>query len=410
MKILAVLSLAFLTSQSFAFVPGGVANARLSFLKSSAEAETSAADTSAGESESNTHNLDPEFLAAYQKVSKALEAAAPKKELLEPLLYFAREYLSANQASLKAGNEECTPQQTAARFLKAVELGVTYGMGENKYLFGSSHVALRGNPETEDGNTYDYYKFGNDFFRPCMDVANSVVLGRENLKEAMEYLEKGENVVFLANHQSEADPQVVSTCLEIAGYGQQAANMVYVAGHKVTTDPLAIPFSMGRNLICIHSKKHIDSDPEMKPVKQRQNLAAMGAMLDKLRKGGTALWVAPSGGRDRRNVETGEIPLAPFDSKTIDMFRLMGNKSKIPTHYYPLAMVSYELCPPPDYVVAGVGEERNVRFVPVGVFCGKELKSEGGLEGRHEFCEHAMQNCQADYEALLAELETNMRK
>ena len=136
----------------------------------------------------------------------------------------------------------------------------------------------------------------------------------------------------------------------------------------------AIPFSMGRNLICIHSKKHIDADPETKGVKNRQNLAAMGGMLEKLKQGGCILWVAPSGGRDRRDVESGKTPIAPFDDKTVDMFKLMGRKSKVPTHYYPLAMVSYELCPPPDFIEAGVGEQRNFRFVPVGIKCGDEIE------------------------------------
>jgi glycerol-3-phosphate O-acyltransferase len=30
-----------------------------------------------------------------------------------------------------------------------------------------------------------------------------------------------------------------------------------VAGDRVTTDLLAMPFSMGRNLLCIFSKKHV---------------------------------------------------------------------------------------------------------------------------------------------------------
>jgi len=109
------------------------------------------------------------------------------------------------------------------------------------------------------------------------------------------------------------------------------------------------------------------------------------------------LWVAPSGGRDRRNVETEKIPIAPFDKKTVDMFRLMGQKSKKPTHFYPLAMVSYELCPPPDFVDAGVGEERNFRFARVGITVGKELENIGGLESRHDFCNRATKETERDY-------------
>jgi len=86
------------------------------------------------------------------------------------------------------------------------------------------------------------------------------------LKEAFEKAASGENVVFLAN-QNEADPQVVSAMLEKSGFTDEAEKLIYAAGHKVTTDPLAIPFSMGRNLLCIHSKRHIMAEPELKAKK-----------------------------------------------------------------------------------------------------------------------------------------------
>jgi glycerol-3-phosphate O-acyltransferase len=126
----------------------------------------------------------------------------------------------------------------------------------------------------------------------------------------------------------------------------------------------------------------------------------MRGMLGKLKQGGCLLWVAPSGGRDRRDLESGKTPVAPFDAKTIDMFRLMGNKSKKPTHFYPLAMVSYELCPPPDFVDPGVGEQRNFRFVPVGIKVGDELVSEGGLEHRHDFNDAAYERTLKEYYEL----------
>ena len=354
--------------------------------------------------------LKPEYQAAFEQVRAKLDASIPDnlRDTMLPLLtHFAAEYMQAHQHSNEAGNTENTdPATTAERFLTGIGYGLRFGMpnSPDHYTFDVTHEALRG---TEEDNDVDYYRFGCDFFHYCMDLTSPDVnvLGQKNLKQAMDQIAAGENVVFLANHQSEADPQVTSSCLELAGYEQQAADMLYVAGHKVTTDPLAIPFSMGRNLICIHSKKHIDADPETKPVKQRQNMKAMNAMLGAMKEGGALIWVAPSGGRDRRDVETGEVPLAPFDSKTIDMFRLMGNKSKVPTHYYTFAMVSYDLCPPPDFVEAGVGESRNVRFVPVGIAVGEELESVGGLEKRHEFCENAMDQCQADYDRLLEVLK-----
>jgi glycerol-3-phosphate O-acyltransferase len=167
---------------------------------------------------------------------------------------------------------------------------------------------------------------------------------------------------------------------------------------------------MGRNLLCIHSKKHIDADPESKPVKQKQNLAAMSELLGMFKQGGAAVWVAPSGGRDRRDLETGEVPLAPFDRKTVDMFRLMGTKSKILTHYYPLSMVSYDLCPPPDFLEAGVGESRNVRFCPIGIAVGDEVPNVGGAEGRKKFSELAFKTADENYHKLLEKIEANVQK
>lgn len=349
---------------------------------------------------STENELLPEYEQALQKVSGIVSASVKetKPALEKPLLHFCKEYMAASQASfLKTEDESASAPAAMKRIMEGVQYGFNFGMGEGKYVFDVTHDALRGDAEKEDGNEIDFYSWGCDFFRAFMDPEDSLVLGKDNLQKAVDQIEAGENVVFFANHQSEADPQVMSILLERAGFADAAERIVYVAGHKVTTDPLAIPFSMGRNLICIHSKKHIDADPDTKAVKSRQNLSAMGGMLNKLKKGGTMLWVAPSGGRDRRDLESGKTPIAPFDSKTIDMFRLMGNKSKKPTHYYPLAMVSYELCPPPDFIEAGVGELRNFRFTPVGIKVGEELESVGGLEVRQAFNEHTFAEAEKDY-------------
>ena len=59
-----------------------------------------------------------------------------------------------------------------------------------------------------------------------------------------------------------------------------AESIIFIAGHKVTNDPIAIPFSMGRNLICIHSKKHIKNPPEDFPMKQKQNMDSMKEMVN----------------------------------------------------------------------------------------------------------------------------------
>mmetsp|Transcript_23281 Transcript_23281/g.46610 ORF Transcript_23281/g.46610 Transcript_23281/m.46610 type:complete len:439 (+) Transcript_23281:279-1595(+) len=377
------------------------------------------------EDKTSSTTLPPDFQAARDQSVAALQSSlpSPSPSLEGPLVHFMDEYFAALSVAAASGatnpdGSPITARQAAKEMSATLQFGMKYGLGPAKFTFASaSHKALRGNPDGADErysdesflamlgphDQTDFYAAGCNFFRPAMDLRRSLVLGQDHMAEALEQIRNGENVVFLANHQSEADPQVVSCLFETVGpeYGDLAAHVTYVAGHKVTTDPLAIPFSMGRNLLCIHSKKHIDADPETKSAKSAQNMRAMNEMLQMFKSGGCAIWVAPSGGRDRRNVETGKIPIAPFDQKTVDMFRLMGNKSKTPTHFYPMSMVSYDLCPPPDFVEAGVGEQRNVRFTRIGIKIGEEVPNVGGAEKRHLFTERADQEAREGYAELL---------
>jgi glycerol-3-phosphate O-acyltransferase len=60
--------------------------------------------------------------------------------------------------------------------------------------------------------------------------------------------------------------------MEKLGMDDLASKIVFVAGHRVTTDPVAIPFSIGCNLLCIFSKKYIEVPPELKASKQQRNM------------------------------------------------------------------------------------------------------------------------------------------
>lgn len=403
MKFGAISTAFFLTLQSSrAFV----ANNRYgTFPRAQNTISMSSSSNAVSGTSTNTESsgMAPEFEGAMSQVISTLTAAIETPSMEAPLVHFTKEYFTACNDANEAGLD-VTAEVAAKNVMNAMQYAMQFGLN-NKFTFGVTHKALRGkDPEEEDGNTVDFYDFGCDFFRPAVDVENSAVLGQDALKKAMDQIKNGENVVFFANHQSEADPQVMSILMEKAGFSKEAEELVYVAGHKVTTDTLAIPFSMGRNLICIHSKKHINADPDTKPMKQKQNLAAMSGMLKMKRKGGACIWVAPSGGRDRRDLDTGKVPIADFDQKTIDMFRLMGNKSKVPTHYYPVSMVTYDLCPPPDSIEAGTGEQRNVRFGPCAIKICDELDNDGGVESRHIFTEKAFASAQLGYEDCLKAL------
>ena len=58
----------------------------------------------------------------------------------------------------------------------------------------------------------------------------------------------------------------------------------------------------------------------------RHNRMVMKTMQQLMTDGGKCIWVAPSGGRDRPS-DDGKYEVAPFDSKSIEMFRLMSAKA-----------------------------------------------------------------------------------
>ncbi|GAB4186415.1 MAG: 1-acyl-sn-glycerol-3-phosphate acyltransferase [Simkaniaceae bacterium] len=237
---------------------------------------------------------------------------------------------------------------------------------QSPYEFGHFHKAIR--------EPFDYYHFGIEFLRPLIDLEHSTVLGWENLAAIEHQLQEGHNVILLANHQIEADPQAISILIEKV-HPKLAEEMIFVAGDRVTSDPLAVPFSLGRNLLCIYSKKYIDTPPEDKLKKQLHNKKTMETMSMLLEKGGKCIYVAPSGGRDRPD-ENGKVRIAAFDDKSIEMFYLMTKKSKSIAHFYPLALATYKILPPPQAIQVELGEQRKTEGGSIHLGVGKEMDME----------------------------------
>src|SRR3989344_2849379 len=180
------------------------------------------------------------------------------------------------------------------------------------HLFEPYHRKVR--------HPFDYFKFGLDFIRPLIDVKHSRVIGEEHLARIEAQIARGENAIFLANHQTETDPQAIAILLQ-ENHPKLAEQLIYVAGERVVTDPLAMPFSLGCDLLCIYSKRYIDYPPELKAQKQLHNKNTMELMCRLLQEGGKAIYVAPSGGRDRKTT-SGSLAPAPFDPQSIEMFYL----------------------------------------------------------------------------------------
>lgn len=262
------------------------------------------------------------------------------------------------------------------------------------YKFPSRHEAI-----TEP---YDYFEFGQKYVGSLIDFQKSYLGHRERFDEMEKQLEAGENVIILANHQSEADPGIWAHML-IHTHPRLAKSVFYVAGDRVVSDPLCVPFSMGRNLFCVHSKRHMDDDLETKAEKMAMNRRTLGAMGEALAAGGSLLWIAPAGGRDRPNDDDVYVP-AKFDPTAVELMRALSAKAQKKagrtTHMYPFAMYSAPLMPPPKTIDKALGERRIVNFTGVGISVGEELNIEALTEGASSKEEMTMAVCQTTYDAV----------
>ncbi|KAI7743976.1 hypothetical protein M8C21_001743, partial [Ambrosia artemisiifolia] len=213
---------------------------------------------------------------------------------------------------------------------------------------------------------FNYYMFDQNYIRPLINFRESYVGNISLFHEIEEQLKKGENVILISNHQTEADPVIISLLLETTS-PHISETAVYVAGDRVITDPLCKPFSMGRNLLCVYSKKHMNDVPELSEMKMRANTRTLKKMALLLRGGSKLIWIAASGGRDRPDPITNQWSPAPFDASAVDNMRRLVNLAGVRGHIYPLAVLSYDIMPPPRQVEKEIGERRVISFHGAGL-------------------------------------------
>lgn len=237
---------------------------------------------------------------------------------------------------------------------------------ESPYEFEAFHEALR--------KPFDHFALGLTVFRPLINFRHSKLFGEENLEAITSLLEKGENVIIFANHQTEADPQAINLLLENA-FQSLSEKIAYVAGERVVTDALAVPFSLGINLFCVYSKKYFDVYPDRKTKMLEHNKQTMLRLGQHLDEGGKCITIFPSGGRDRPD-ENKIVRVAKFDQQSIELMYLLGRKAKSPTHYFPLALSTHDMLPPPEDLQIDLGEKRNTSEARVYLHFGKEIDME----------------------------------
>lgn len=283
-----------------------------------------------------------------------------KKSLLsEDLVDTLRQWhISYSEAALANGYTSEQVEPILVQFLDLVAEQI-----KHPYKFEPFHQRLK--------TPLDFYRLSLEFTRPLVIQKESKAFHLEFADKMTQQLQQGENVVLLANHQTELDPQAISLLLEKT-HQRLAEEMIFVAGHRVVTDPLAVPFSKGCNLLCIYSKKYISDHPELKEDRLLHNQRTMKRMGQLLAEGGKCIYVAPSGGRDRPD-RKGKLQVAPFDPQSIELFRLTADRAGRTTHFYPLSLKTYRLLPPPDNVKKNIGEPRVTTATPIFLAFGPEV-------------------------------------
>eukprot|EP00268_Persea_americana_P056643 TRINITY_DN6708_c0_g1_i3.p1 TRINITY_DN6708_c0_g1~~TRINITY_DN6708_c0_g1_i3.p1 ORF type:complete len:423 (+),score=87.38 TRINITY_DN6708_c0_g1_i3:409-1677(+) len=211
---------------------------------------------------------------------------------------------------------------------------------EDPFTFSPYHEAIR--------EPFDYYVFGQKYIRPLIDFRRSYVGNIAYFHEMEKQLQQGDNVVLISNHQTEADPAIIALLLETTN-PYLAEKMTCVAGDRVLTDPVCKPFSMGRNLLCVYSKKHMNDIPELIEMKRRANTRSLKEMALLLR--GQAL----------------------FDSSSVDNIRRLLDHSGVPGHIYSLGLLCYDVMPPPPQVEKQIGERRLISYHGVGLSVAPEM-------------------------------------
>nr|XP_043627898.1 glycerol-3-phosphate acyltransferase, chloroplastic [Erigeron canadensis] len=291
-------------------------------------------------------------------IQRELEAGALPKTIAQSMKELYQNYKNAVLESGDPRAEEIVLSNMCVAFDRM------FCDVKESFEFSPYHEAIR--------EPFDYYIFGQNYISPLINFKESYVGNLPLFSTMEEQLKQGDNVILISNHQSEADPAVIALLLERTN-PRISESIIYVAGDRVITDPLCKPFSMGRNLLCVYSKKHMNDVPELADMKRRANTRTLKEMALLLRGGSKLIWIAPSGGRDRPDPVTNQWFPAPFDATSLDNMRRLVDHAGVVGHIYPLAILCHDIMPPPPQVEKDIGEERLIGYHGTGISVAPEV-------------------------------------
>ncbi|CDJ63053.1 glycerol-3-phosphate acyltransferase, putative [Eimeria necatrix] len=294
-----------------------------------------------------------------QKQQKLLSA-----QQVEQLIGFSRDFCNSAKISGKANAVECV-----VKLLSVLQ----QCMRCSSYVFSAFSAAQK--------SPMDFTEWSLSIWEPLIDLENSKLhVSEETLLRLSRHLRSGGNAVLLSNHQTEPDPLLARLLFRKRGFNDLYEALTAVAGYRVRSDLLSVPFSMSCDMICVHSKKHLSSGADGLEQQRRENVQAMQALQHLLEKGGSLIWVAPSGGRDRANQQGVYAQPDPFDAKTVQTFSLFAKRARDSsghkTLFFPMAVYTAPICPPPKEVAKELGETRSCNYSPIGLAIGEPLEAD----------------------------------
>ncbi|PWA95940.1 glycerol-3-phosphate acyltransferase protein [Artemisia annua] len=269
---------------------------------------------------------------------------------------------------------------------------------KDPFEFSPYHEAIR--------EPFNYSLFVQNYIRPLINFRESYVGNIYLFYEMEEQLKQGENVILISNHQTEADPAIIALLLETTS-PYISENAINVAGDRVLTDPLCKPFSMGRWSYTYSSAKHMNDVSELAEMKRMANTRTLKEMALLLRSGSKLIWIAASGGRDRPDPITNQWFPAPFDASSVDNMRRLVEHAGVPGHIYPLALLCYDIMPPPPQVEKEIGERRVISYHGAGLSVAPKIdynevtaSSEGPKEAKEAYSQALYDSICQQYNVL----------
>jgi glycerol-3-phosphate O-acyltransferase len=65
--------------------------------------------------------------------------------------------------------------------------------------------------------------------------------------------------------------------------------------------------------------------------------------------------------------------VAPFDPQSVEMYFLMARRAGRPSHFYPMALGTYDFLPPPASIQVELGEARRIKRTGIHLAVGAEV-------------------------------------